>query len=225
MKILIIEDEKQLLKSITAYFLAENYVCEGISTYQQALEKINLYDYDCVLLDITLPDGNGLKLLEALKDLRKTGGVIIISAKNSLDDRIKGLDLGADDYLTKPFHLSELNARVKAVIRRKVFDANNLVEIGNLKIDLMQRSAVAGQDPVNLTKKELDILLHLIANKNRVVPKISLAEHLWGDYIDQADSFGFLFAHIKNLKKKLGSASAGVEIKNVYGIGYQLLEK
>ncbi|MDO1449615.1 response regulator transcription factor [Rhodocytophaga aerolata] len=224
MKILIVEDEQPLLKSITSYFSEENYVCEGVATFNEAIEKVHLYDYDCILLDITLPDGNGLKILEALKAQKKAQGVIIISAKNSLDDKINGLDLGADDYLTKPFHLSELNARVKAVIRRKKFDTNDVIELGNIQINLLQRVAFANQTPLNLTRKELDILLHLIANKNYVVSKSSLAEQLWGDHIDQVDSFDFLFTHIKNLKRKLSGASARVEIKTVYGIGYQLLE-
>ena len=223
MKILIIEDEQPLLESITSYFSQENYVCEGVATFNEAIEKVNLYEYDCILLDITLPDGNGLKVLEELKAQKKAQGVIIISAKNSLDDKINGLDLGADDYLTKPFHLSELNARVKAVIRRKKFDAND-VELGNIQINLLQRVAFANHTPLNLTRKEFDILLHLIANKNYVVSKSSLAEQLWGDHIDQVDSFDFLFTHIKNLKRKLSGASASVEIKTVYGIGYQLLE-
>lgn len=224
MKILIVEDEQPLLETITSYFSEENYLCEGVTTYHEAIEKINLYEYDCILLDVTLPDGDGLKILEELKALKKAQGVIIVSAKNSLDDKINGLDLGADDYLTKPFHLSELNARVKAVIRRKKFDTNDVVELGNIQIDLLQRIAFANQTPLHLTRKEFDILLYLIANKNYVVSKSSLAEQLWGDHIDQADSFDFLFTHIKNLKRKLGGASARVEIRTVYGIGYQLLE-
>ena len=222
MKILIIEDERPLLEGIISYFSNENYVCVGVTTFNEAIEKINLYEYDCILLDITLPDGSGLTILEELKAQKKTQGVIIISAKNSLDDKIYGLDLGADDYLTKPFHLSELNARVKAVIRRKKFDTNHITEIGNITIDLLNRIAAAGNVPLQLTRKEFDILLHLTANKSYVVSKTSLVEQLWGDHIDQVDSFDFLFTHIKNLKKKLSSADARVEIRTVYGIGYQL---
>jgi DNA-binding response OmpR family regulator len=224
MKILIVEDEEQLLHSIFAYLVSENYVCEGVNNYQDAIEKIHLYEYDCILLDIMLPDGDGLQVLQELKSLRKAQGVIIISAKNSLDDKVIGLNLGADDYLTKPFHLSELNARVKAVIRRKHFDTAEFVEVANVKIDLARRSACVNKQPISLTNKELDILLYLVANKTRVVAKTSLVEQLWGDHIDQADSFDFLFAHIKNLKKKLSNANASIEIKNIYGIGYQLLE-
>jgi DNA-binding response OmpR family regulator len=229
MKLLIVEDELPLLNDIKAYFADENFVCEGVETYEQATEKISLYDYDCLLVDITLPDGNGLDLLNLLKSLKKSQGesapgIIIISAKNSLDDRIRGLDLGADDYLTKPFHLSELNARLKAILRRRHFATTDQLTVGRLQIDPLGRQAWTGELVVNLTPKQWDILLHLLANRTHVVSKSSLAEHLWGDHIDQADSFDFLFAHIKNLKKKLASANAGIEIRTVYGVGYQLVE-
>lgn len=224
MKILVIEDEKNLLESIIEYFSKEQYICEAASNYQEGLEKITIYQYDCILLDIGLPDGDGLMLLEALKSQRKMDGVIIISAKDSLDDKIKGLDMGADDYLTKPFHLSELNARVKSIIRRKNFEANDLVEIGNLTIDLMRHTLHCQGKRLELTKKEYDIFVYLVANKQRVVTKTSLAEHIWGDHIDQVNSFDFIFAHIKNLKKKLKNGQAGVDIKNIYGVGYQLIE-
>ena len=224
MKILIVEDELPLLASMESYLKHEHYITEKATTHQEGYYKIHVYAYDCILLDIGLPDGDGLRLLEELKSLRQKAGVIIISAKNSLDDRILGLDLGADDYLAKPFHLSELNARIKAVLRRKQFDTNDLIQLANLTIDLSKRSLLVNQTLVNLTKKEFDILLHLVANKARVVSKSSLAEQLWGDHIDQADSFDFLFAHIKNLKMKLSAAEAGVEIRSIYGIGYQLTE-
>lgn len=224
MKILVIEDEKNLLESIIEYFSKEQYTCETASNYQKGLEKITIYQYDCILLDIGLPDGDGLMLLETLKSQRKMDGVIIISAKDSLDDKIKGLDMGADDYLTKPFHLSELNARVKSVIRRKHFEANDLVEVGNLSIDLMNHRVQCQNQKLELTKKEYDIFVYLAANKKRVVSKSSLAEHIWGDNIDQVDSFDFIFAHIKNLKKKLKTVEAGIDIKNIYGVGYQLIE-
>lgn len=229
MKLLIIEDELPLLTDIKAYFADENFICEGAETYEQAVEKISLYDYDCLLVDITLPDGNGLDLLSLLKTLKKSQGesapgIIIISAKNSLDDRIRGLDLGADDYLTKPFHLSELNARLKAIIRRRNFATTDQLTVGHLRIDPLSRQAWSGERILNLTPKQWDILLHLLANRTHVVSKSSLAEHLWGDHIDQADSFDFLFAHIKNLKKRLAGANAGIEIRTVYGVGYQLIE-
>ncbi len=224
MKILIVEDEVPLLESMEAYLKNEHYLVERATNYQEGSFKIHLYEYDCILLDIGLPDGNGLTLLEELKACRQKAGILIISAKNSLDDKITGLDLGADDYLTKPFHLSELNARLDDVLRRKKFDTNTAIEIANLHIDLSRRTAKVEENNLNLTKKEFDILLHLVANKTRVVTKTSLAENLWGDHVDQVDSFDFLFAHIKNLKKKLSEANASIEIHNVYGVGYQLVE-
>ncbi len=225
MKILIVEDEIDLVTSLLAFSEKENYQAEVAYTLTEAAERIALYEYDCILLDINLPDGNGLQLLEDLKKVNKSDGVIIISARNSLDDKIKGLNLGADDYLTKPFHFSELNARIQAVIRRKKFDAPHTLMFSNIEVDLASRAVSIGQQSVNLTKKEFDILQHLIANKNRVVSKTSLAEYIWGDRVDSADSFDFLFVHIKNLKKKLKQAAAAAEIKNIYGVGYQLLEE
>jgi len=223
-KILIVEDEAELVNSLLSFARKEDYNADTATTYAAAAERIGLYDYDCILLDINLPDGNGLDLLERLQAVGKNNGVIIISARNSIDDKIRGLNLGADDYLTKPFHLSELNARIQAVIRRKKFDAPSTVVFSNLQVDLLSHTVTANNQPINLTRKEFDILQHLLANKNRVVPKISLAEYIWGDRVDSADSFDFLFVHLKNLKKKLKLAQAAVEIKNVYGVGYQLIE-
>ena len=224
MKILIVEDEEDLLSSLIAFSNKESYQHDIAKTYSEASERIALYEYDCILLDITLPDGNGLTLLENLKKTKKTDGVIIISARNSIDDKIRGLNLGADDYLTKPFHFSELNARIQAVIRRKKFDAPHKLSLANLEIDLNQHIVTIGGQAVSLTKKEFDILQHLIANQNRVVSKTSLAEYIWGDHVDDVNSFAFLFVHIKNLKKKLRQAQAEVEVKNIYGVGYQLVK-
>ncbi len=224
MKILIVEDEIDLLSSLTSFAEKERYQADIAKTASEALERISLYTYDCILLDINLPDGNGLELLAHLKKIKKTDGVIIISARNSIDDKIKGLNLGADDYLTKPFHFSELNARIQAVIRRKKFDAPHTLSFANIEINLNLHSAKVADQSVNLTKKEFDILQHFIANKNRVMSKTSLAEYIWGDNVDSMDSFDFLFVHIKNLKKKLKQAEANIEIKNIYGVGYQILE-
>jgi len=223
-KILIVEDEADLLSSLVAFSEKEKYNCDVAKTFAEASDRIALYDYDCILLDINLPDGSGLRLLESLKAVDKSDGVIIISARNSLDDKIRGLTLGADDYLTKPFHLSELNARIQAVIRRKRFDAPYKLVFANLEIDIHQHTVKINDQAVNLTKKEFDILQHLIANKNRVVSKTSLTEYIWGDRIDSMDSFDFLFVHLKNLKKKLKQAGATLEIKNIYGVGYKVNE-
>jgi DNA-binding response OmpR family regulator len=224
MKLLIVEDEPDLVSSLLAFSRKENYQADVATSYAEATERIALYDYDCILLDINLPDGNGLQLLSHLKSVHKNNGVIITSARNSLDDKISGLNLGADDYLTKPFHLSELNARIQAVIRRKKFNAPHTLSFGNLEIDPRQWTAkIAGQS-LNLTKKEFDILQHIVANKNRIISKNSLAEYIWGDRVDDADSFDFLFAHLKNLKKKLKQANASFEIRNIYGVGYQICD-
>ncbi|WP_047246954.1 response regulator transcription factor [Maribacter thermophilus] len=222
MKILIVEDEPQMLENMRQTLEQEKYIVESASDYTTAQEKIGVYDYDCILLDITLPDGNGLALLEQLKSLGKEDGVIIVSAKDSLDDRIKGLDLGADDYLPKPFHMAELHARVKAVVRRRSFEGNKHIEIGNLVIDPESRSVSIGGKETMFNRKEYDILLYMISNKTRLVTKMALAEHVWGDHIDQADSFDFIYSQIKNLRKKLSDAGAAIEIEAVYGVGYKL---
>lgn len=221
MKILIIEDENDLAESIATYLSHEQYLCEFASTCTEALDKIQLYDYACILLDIGLPDGNGLNILEKLKLQNKQDGVIIISAKNALDDKIKGLQIGADDYLTKPFHLSELAARIYSVIRRKQFNNSNIIKQHELEIDLLAKTVTVNTDQVLLTKKEFDLLMYFVGNKNRVISKSTLAEHLSGDIADMLDNHDFIYAHVKNLKKKLTEAGCGSYIKTVYGTGYK----
>lgn len=221
MKILIVEDEREMAKSIVQYLRQESYVTEVAYTAREAEEKIMLHDYDCILLDITLPDGNGLKILERLKGQGKLDGVIIISAKNSIDDRIMGLNLGADDYLPKPFHLAELGARVSAVIRRKRFGGNNTITLHEITVDLLGKTVSVNGKQIDLTRKEYDLLLFLVSNKNRVVTKNAIAEHLSGDDADVFDNFDFIYAHMKNLKKKLMEASCPDYIKTVYGLGYK----
>lgn len=224
MKVLIVEDETDLQGVLMDFLSKEKYAFDAVSTYQEASERISLYNYDCILLDINLPDASGFKLLDELKEINKTEGVIIISARDSIDDKIKGLNLGADDYLTKPFHLSELNARIQAVIRRKKFDTGRKAQFGNIEIDLLQIVVKVEGNPVSLTKKEFDILQHLIANKNIVVSRNSIVEYIWGDYVDNSLSLDLLSTHLKNLKKKLKQANALIEIRNVYGVGYQIME-
>jgi len=222
MKILIIEDEPQMLDNMRQTLERELYKVETAADFKTANDKIGAYDYDCILLDITLPDGNGLTLLKQLKALGKQDGVIIVSAKDSLDDRIKGLDLGADDYLAKPFHMAELHARVKAVLRRRNFQGSTDIELGNLRISPENRSVQVSEKELVLNRKEFDILMYLVTNKTRLVTKSALAEHVWGDHIDQADSFDFIYSQIKNLRKKLTDAGASIEIEAVYGVGYKL---
>jgi two-component system, OmpR family, response regulator CiaR len=224
MKILIVEDETDLLGILTDFLSKEKYSFDAVTTYRDASEKVVLYDYDCILLDINLPDNSGFKLLDDLNEIKKIGGVIIISARHSIDDKIKGLNLGADDYLTKPFHLSELNARIQAVIRRKKFETTRKVSFANVELDLPKLVALVDSEDLKLTKKEFDILQHLIANRNIVVSKNSMLEYIWGDYVDSSQSVDLLSTHLKNLKKKLKAANATVEIRNVYGVGYQITE-
>jgi len=221
MKILIIEDEKELAKDIAKYLSPENHLCESATTFNQAIEKLELYAYDCVLLDLMLPDGNGLKILEILKEQNKQEGVIIISAKNSIEDKVKGLQIGADDYLTKPFHLSELSARIHSLIRRKQFNSSNIVQQNEITIDLLGKTVKVNETLVILTKKEIDLLFYFLGNKNRVISKSALAEHLSGDIADMFDNYDFVYAHVKNLKKKLKDAGYGNYIKTIYGTGYK----
>lgn len=223
MKILIIEDEKDMRQNMKATLEKENFLVELAGTYKEAMSKIGIYDYDCILLDIMLPDGNGLEVLKAIKEKGYGDSVIIVSAKNSLDDKVQGLDLGADDYLPKPFHMAELNARVKAVLRRRKFDGANLLQVGNVSIDMDNHQVAVDGIDLELNRKEFDVLFYLCTNQNRLVSKSALAEHVWGDYIDQANNFDFIYSQIKNLRKKLLDNHAEVEIKAVYGIGYKLL--
>lgn len=225
MKILVIEDEDSLREVLIRSLEKERYVVEYAATFDEASFKINDYDYDCILLDIMLPGGNGLTLLEELKRLRKRDSVIILSAKDSLEDKIKGLDLGADDYLTKPFHLAELNARIKSVIRRKQQDGELHLSLANITV-YPDRHAVSIEGiPLVLNRKEFDLLYYFVTNPERVIGKSTLAEAIWGDYIDQADNFDFIYSQVKNLRKKLKTAGASPEIKAIYGFGYKMISK
>ncbi|MEP5254580.1 MAG: response regulator transcription factor [Winogradskyella arenosi] len=223
MKILVIEDEPQLLKNIKESLEKEKFIVETATDYPSAIDKIFIYEYDCILLDIMLPYGNGLDILVELKKKEKNENVIIISAKDALDDKLKGLELGADDYLTKPFHLAELNARVKAVLRRQKMEGKNTIEVANVVLDITERSFTVQTKAVPLNRKEFDILNYFLLNKNRLVTKSALAEHVWGDHSDGADNFDFVYYQIKNLRKKLQSSKAEIEIESVYGVGYKLV--
>ncbi len=224
MKLLIIEDEHELSKSIVTYLSSEKYLCEQAFTFSEAMEKIELYDYDCILLDLMLPGGNGLDILREIKRQNNPAGVIIVSAKDSLEDKVNGLRTGADDYLPKPFHLPELSMRIYALIRRKQFTSANTLESNGIRIDLLGQSVSINTTPVALTHTEYELLLFLIGNKNKVVSKSALAEHLSGDMADMLDSHDFVYAHIKNLKAKLTEAGCRNCIKNVYGAGYKWIE-
>lgn len=221
MKLLLIEDETELASDIKSYLTSNDVSCEWVIGVESALEKLNLFEYDCILLDLSLPDGTGMQVLEQIKRQQKTEGVIIISAKDSLESRLKGLQLGADDYLIKPFHLAELLARVQALFRRKHFAGNNVMLLNEIKMDLMTKSVSVRGNQLEMTKKEYELLLYLVANKNRILSKSSLAEHLSGDMAYMLDNHDFVYTHIKNLKKKLIHAGANDYIKTVYGLGYQ----
>lgn len=221
MKVLIIEDEKEIASSIKNYFKSNGIHCEIASNYNDAQSKIGAYDYDCILLDLMLPDGDGFNLLKELKSANKTDGVIIISAKENLETRIKGFNLGADDYLTKPFHLAELLVRMQALVRRKNFKGNNVITFNEITIDMLAKTVHANDKKLDTTKKEIDLLLFLIGNENKVLSKGAIAEHLSGDMADMLDNHDFVYAHIKNLKKKLTQAGSGDYIKTVYGLGYK----
>ncbi|SDR77636.1 DNA-binding response regulator, OmpR family, contains REC and winged-helix (wHTH) domain [Gillisia sp. Hel1_33_143] len=223
MKILIIEDEQEMRENMQNSLEREDFVVETADGYHDALSKIGVYEYDCILLDISLPDGNGLEILKELKNKEISDNVIIVSAKDSLDDKIKGLDLGADDYLPKPFHIAELHARINAVLRRKKFDGYNILNIANVSINFDKHLVFIDNNEISFNRKEFDILLYLVTNKDRLVNKSALAEHVWGDYIDQSDDFEFIYSQIKNLRKKLNTYKADIEIKAVYGIGYKLI--
>ena len=221
MKLLIIEDEQALSDSMSMYLDSESFVCETAFTYKAAMEKIALYDYACIILDITLPGGSGLDILRELKASNKTDGILVISAKNSVDDKVAGLKTGADDYLAKPFHLSELGARVDAIIRRKSFDGKNIIRIGELTISISDKTASVNGKDIDLTRMEYDLLLYFAGNKNKVISKSAIAEHLWGDDMDLAANYDFLYTHIKNLRKKLLQAGCSDYIKSIYGLGYK----
>lgn len=225
MKVLIVEDEKELNTTLTAYLQKEGYVVESVFDYESALFKIADYTYDCVLIDISLPKGNGLDLVRQLKYDQSNSGIIIISAKNSDDDKISGLDLGADDYLAKPFNLAELNARIKALFRRRFSNGNSTITLNELIIKPEERIVLVNDQSVNLTAKEYELLLFFVVNKDRVISKNSIAEHIWGDNSDQFDNHDFIYVHLRNLRKKLSEKGCIDYVETIYGIGYKFNSK
>ena len=223
MKILLIEDESSLRESIITYFTDEGNICETAVDYKSAIEKINIYNYDCILLDITLPGGSGLEILKELKANNKLDGILIISAKDAIEDRVLGLKLGADDYLPKPFHLSELSARVASIIRRRNFSGSNTIHFNEIKIDTTGKQAFVNDIAIELTRKEYEMLLYFITNKRKVISKNALAEHLWG--YDSYGNIDFIYTHIKNLRKKLNDAGSADYLRSVYGMGYKFTDR
>lgn len=222
MKLLIIEDNEDLLQNIRTYLKREGYICESAKSYEEAFNKVMSYTYDVVLIDIMIPGGSGLQVLRELKSVNPKTGTIIISAKNALDDKIEGLELGADDYITKPFQLPELHARIKAVNRRNQRGGQEILKVNEISINTNTMEVTVEGEPVDLTPKEYDLILYFASNKNHVLSKQTIAEHLWGDYVDHLNNLDFVYQHIKNLRKKLEQAGANNYIKSVYGIGYKL---
>lgn len=221
MKVLFVEDEPVLLEEMETYFSSLNCICEQACTFRQAEQKLRDYMYDVVVLDITLPDGSGIDLITDIRKSHIETGILILSAKDSLQDKLKGLNLGADDYLTKPFYLEELNARVNAIYRRKTLKGEEQITFDQFTMEPLSKSLFFDSKEVCLTRKEYDMLIYFVLNKNRVVSKASIVEHLWGDHFDQNDNFDTVYVHLMNLRKKLSSTSGKDYIKTVYGMGYK----
>ena len=221
MKILIVEDEMELVSSVKKYLETEGLLCETALSFFQAEDAIAVYDYDIIILDLTLPDGNGLDLIPIIKERNKQTGLLIVSARNSLEDKIKGLDMGADDYISKPFHLAELNARIKSLIRRRQFDGSSELKFNEIIIDLNSCEVTVNHENICVTKKEYEILLYFMLNRNKLLTKESIAEHVWGDNTAYMDSFDFIYGQIKNLRKKIGQKRGKNYFHSVYGMGYK----
>jgi DNA-binding response OmpR family regulator len=221
MKLLIIEDNLHLANDIRQYLSESNFVTEHAGNFKEAEIKISLYNYDAVILDLGLPDGNGLDLITIIKEFLPDCSILILTAKDAVEDKVRGLELGADDYMTKPFHKAELNARIHSILRRNRAGRSNILNIDDIKVDFINMQAYVNNNQLNLTRKEYDLLVYFMQNPNRILTKESIAEHLWGDHIDQADSFDFIYNHIKNLRKKIVEAGGKKYIQAMYGMGYR----
>lgn len=222
MKLLLVEDHNELAMNIINFLTQENYVCEWATTIAQAEDLLTMFDYECILLDITLPDGTGISLLQRVKKTYPNAQVIIISAQNSLDYKILGLDSGADDYITKPFPLPELHSRIKAVMRRNQKDQiSDILTFNEISIDMQSMECKVNGVILNLTKKELNLLVYFINNKNRVLSRQAIAIHLWGDYTYNLDNVDFIYQHLKNLRRKISEAGGTDYVQTVYGLGYK----
>ena len=223
MKLLLVEDNKQLAEDVSAFFREDGFITETAFTLQKARQKIGVYDYDLIILDLGLPDGNGLDLISDIQQHDPRPAILILTAKDSVDSKVQGLEQGADDYLTKPFHKAELNARVRSVLRRRITGGSHSITLNELTIDLDQKNVRVENTVLKLTRKEYDLLLFFVHNKNRLLTKESIAEHLWGDHIDQADNFDFIYNHIKNLRRKISQAGGKNYIHSMYGMGYKFV--
>ena len=225
MKLLVVEDNQELLDIIVVTLIKEKYQCEKATTFQEANEKIHLYTYDILIIDINLPGGSGLDLIRYAKKLVPVTGIVVISARNSLENKIEGLEIGADDYITKPFDMAELVARVKALLRRRNFKGSETITYNQITIDTAKRVVLVNNQEVEFTRSEFDILLFFFSNPGRVLTKETIAEHIWGDNMDLVDSFDFIYSHIRNIRKKITTNGVKIPIKAVYGMGYKLEEQ
>ena len=225
MKILIIEDEIELVETMKSYLSSEGFLCETVSSYFEAEDSLSVFNYDIIVLDLTLQGGDGLDLIKLIKERNRNAGLLIVSAKNSLDDKIKGLDMGADDYITKPFHLAELNSRIKSLGRRRQFEGTNEMVFNEIKINTDSGEVSVNGTLIDLTRKEYDILLYFMVNRNKMITRESIAEHVWGDNISYVDNFDFIYSHIKNLRKKINLKNGKNYLHNIYGIGYKFSER
>jgi DNA-binding response OmpR family regulator len=225
MKILIIEDENELVATMKDYLSSEGFLCESAASYFEAEDSLSAFNYDIIILDLTLPGGNGLDLIKLIKERNLQAGLLIVSAKNSLDDKIKGLDMGADDYISKPFHLAELNSRIKSLARRRHYNGINEIEYNEIKINIESNEVTVNSKNIDLTKKEFEILLYFMVNMNRLITRESIAEHVWGDNISSVDNFDFIYSHIKNIRKKIEQMNGRNYLHNIYGMGYKFTDR
>lgn len=224
MKLLIIEDDRSLCTSINDYLKMEGHICETAQNFRAALMKTADNRYDCIILDIGLPDGNGLDIIRELKANKIADGILILSARSSLDDKLTGLKIGADDYLTKPFHFAELSARINSIYRRNSHLGLNEISFEEITINTIDNQAFVNKTPLTLTRKEYELLIFFVSNRSRVITKESIVEHLWGDEVILTDSFDFVYTHVKNLRKKIIKAGGKNYIKSIYGFGYKFAE-
>ena len=224
MKVLIVEDDRSLNTAIIDYLKLEGHICETAITYRQAINKIADNSYDCIILDIGLPDGNGLDIIKELKANKSTDGILILSAKSALDDKITGLKTGADDYITKPFHFAEMSARINSIYRRNNLLGYNEISFNEIKVITSDNKVYVNDNSLDLTRKEYDLLLFFVANNHRIITKESIVEHLWGDEVILTDSFDFVYTHVKNLRKKITEAGGKNYIKSIYGFGYKFTD-
>jgi DNA-binding response OmpR family regulator len=221
MQILIVEDEASLMESMVSYLEMEGFRCEQAADFKTATCVIDKHDYLCMLIDLNLPDGDGLELVKLARENDSKSGIIIISARNAIEQRVEGLDAGADDYLVKPFHLSELVARVHSVVRRTRLEGGEMLRFDRIRVAPEERTCFVDEQQVELTQKELDLLLYFMSNRNRVVTKEGIADYLWGEYGGDYGSYDFVYTHLKNLRRKLMDAGCPDYVQNIYGIGYK----